>query len=141
MAHLRKQIRDAAATALEAISGITVFTNRTRPIESSDLPAMEVRTPSETVERLDKSPRSDRSLALEVLIYTEGDTAPDQAADWAVDIEAALIGNAALAALITDIDVETVTFESNADAEAAYWSHRITWDVRYVTLESDPETK
>lgn len=136
MTHPRTVIRDAAAAALGAISGLAIYTNRTRPLDT--LPAAEVRTPTETIARADKNGASDRRLELQITIYTAGAGGPEQAEDWADSVRAALYGDSALAALILDMILASTRFMDHEEGEEVYWIQTLIYAIRYTAPESNP---
>lgn len=137
MTHKRTAIRDAGTAAITAISGLTVYENRARPIEADDLPAAEIRTPAERSTRGDKSGTSDRLLEFQVTVYTTGDNGPEQAEDWQAEIRSRLFADSALAALILDMFLAATTFQSSEDGDEVYWISTQTWSMRYTAAETD----
>ena len=138
MTHKRTAIRDAGTAAIGAISGLTVYENRDRPIDSDELPAAEIRTPFERSMRADKGGRSDRSLDFQVTVYTMGENGPEQAENWQAEIRSRLFGDSTLAALIVDMFLASTTFQSSEAGDDVYWISTQTWSIRYMAAENDP---
>lgn len=137
--HRRTAIRNAVEAALEAISGgPEVLVNRSRPIPDTDLPAIELKTPTEAIARFDKNEGIDRRLSVVVTIYAVGDSAFDTVDAWSGDVETALYGSAALAALIIDIELERTDIEDTSEGDGVMATATLTFAVRYSTDESDP---
>lgn len=140
MTHLRKAIRQAFADALGAVSGVTVFVNRARPVRPSQLPAFEVRTPTEQSESADKNGQSDRRLTITVAIMTDLDTGADQTDIFAREIEPIIYQSSAIEALVVDLELASTTLADSDDGEALFWTLVQTWTGRYIAPETDPTT-
>lgn len=137
--HRRTAIRNAIEAALDAISGgPTVLVNRTRPIDDGDLPVIELKTPTDEIVRFDKNGENDRRLSVVVTVYGSGDAAYDKVDAWAGDVETAVYGSAALAALIVDLQLDRTDIEETDQGESVFVTATLAFTVRYATGEDDP---
>lgn len=143
--HLRKQIRDAAVTALtgNATTGAKVLRSRSLAVPEASRPCLLVYTKDEDseVDAMGADPGMLRSL--ELMIVGLGDATRDLALDDLLDriareVEAALMADRTLGGLaksswITDTEV-TLTGEGEVEQGAVL----MTFEVVYRTRQSDP---
>ena len=88
MTHVRKQIRDAFKTRLKAVPGIRKFAGaRARPFREDELPALQVVTPAESIQSLDRETVI-RTIDVDVLVHV---LVHDDDVDDAADLLAAEI--------------------------------------------------
>lgn len=68
--HIRKRVRDAAATALTglATTGSNVFVSRVTPLQAGSLPALRISTPSDLADRqtMGRDPQFENTLTLQI---------------------------------------------------------------------------
>ena len=143
--HVRKQIRDAVVTTVTGLTTTTtnVFASRVYRVEDSKLPALLVYTNEEESEVLSMSrpQKIHRTVAVVVEGIAKATTALDDTLDTiAKEIETAIaadptVGGLAKETVLTDIGVELT-----GDAQQPTGSIRLSFAVRYVTLETDPTT-
>lgn len=136
MSHVRQQIRDAAVAALTA-AAMTTFSGRA--YSTSNLPSVNVTTPSETIE-IGVVGKQDRLLTINTTLMVENVSGVDDAADaQAVTIEKTLLTNAALLALVEQIELTSMESEisGEGDKPILVMSHEFT--ALYRVAESNPE--
>lgn len=143
MAHVRKQIRDALATAVTglATTGANVYTSRVYPISSASLPALLVYTKEETSEYLTLTqPRTiDRTLSAVIEIYVQGNTTYDDTIDSiAAEIETAL-DDVTLSGIAKDLTITSFSSDFSGDPDQPVGTAILSIDVEYVTIEGNPE--
>lgn len=143
MAHVRKQIRDALATAVTglATTGANVYTSRVYPISSASLPALLVYTQDESSKYLTVSqPRTImRTLTAIIEIYVQGNTTYDDTIDSiAAEVETAL-NDVTLSGIAKDLMITGFTAEFSGDPDQPVATARLSIDVEYVTIEQSPE--
>lgn len=145
MAHVRKQIRDAAVTALTGLTttGANVFRNRVFPLETSKLPGLCVFTKSESVDfdtlHIPRSIMRNLDLGVEAYVVATADY--DNTLDIiAVEVEEALAADVTLGGLAKDLQVTAFEADFIGDGEQTVAVGRFTVLVQYRTLENDVET-
>lgn len=143
MSHVRKQIRDALATALTGLTttGSNVFKGRFYPLQEAKLPALLVYTSSESAEvQVMGSPaNSDRILAVVVEGYARSKTTVEDSLDQiALEVEEALAGET-LGGLIRDIEYNGFELDANADPDQTVAVIRMTFSIEYTVVENDVE--
>lgn len=144
MAHVRTQLRNAVIAALKA--GVPEVNNRCDRARGFDrnrakLPAIEVSTPSETVEGVTQGDAVlVRNVELAVSIYaSERADTEDYLDGLAAKCEIAMHGDAAIQALIHDAAPENMSFEV-VPGESRIGRMELTWAVIILTEDGDPET-
>lgn len=143
MAHVRKQIRDALATAVTglATTGANVYTSRVYPISSASLPALLVYTKDESSEYLTVAkPRTIlRTLSAVIDIYVKGNTTYDDTIDSiAAEVETAL-SDVTLSGIAKDLMITGFATEFSGDPDQPVGTATLSIDVEYVTIENSPE--
>lgn len=148
MAHVRKQVRDAARTRLEAIEGLTVPDNVAAHVVDTMLPAALLSTPDETVtapgrDGVDAGPISLREITLVVVLVAEGDISEDDLDVLAVQVEAALSDDLdGIARFVPPVADFTYALERMSDEDGERWyafaEMRFTFEATVVF--GDPET-
>lgn len=143
MSHVRKQVREAAKSAI--IAGVAAVSGRVTGVRgygrnASGLPAIEVSTPGEqnTGETMDG--RLSRNIELVVRIIVAGEEPEDQCDAIAVGIEGALYGSATLMGLVKELTPESMSFEMLGEAEDRVGQMELSWGALVHTFEADPET-
>lgn len=82
MSHVRQQLREAFLARVKQISEVKTFTTaRASPFAETELPAISVTTPRETIEFRDRTDDRMRSVAVDVTAYIVQDEAADDALD------------------------------------------------------------
>lgn len=144
MAHVRQQIREAAATVITGLSsGASVHPSRVYDLEAGDLPALKLYTLSEGVERDSLSyPRGTRrQLQLIVEVAAKSTTNLDDVLDTlCAEVEAAIAADITLGGLAKDAYLETTTVELNDGGSQPHGMASMSWIVEYRVRETDPET-
>lgn len=95
MAHVRAQLRSAFAARLASISEVkSIVHARTVAFEESDLPALQIVTPNESIRPIDGSLlETDRTVDVDVLIHVLGNAGIDDTADAiAAQVETLIMG-------------------------------------------------
>ena len=141
--HLRRQIREAAATRVTGLATTSsrVFQMRVYPLQVAELPGLLVFTNNETAQRLTLGAPSimERSLELVVEGYARATSNLDDTLDGiAKEVEVAIaadygLGGLAKAATLRSTQVELV------DADQPIGMVRLTFDVTYMSRENAPD--
>ena len=143
--HLRRQIREAVATAVTGLTTTStrVFQSRVYPLEAGDLPCLLIRTQSETVSAQEIStPRAlERYLTVELVAVAKGVADVDDTLDQICkEVEIALaMPCAALAGLAKGIDLTNVEIELEGSAEQPVGKATLRYQVLYFTEENAPD--
>lgn len=144
MAHLRKQIREAIATALTGLTttGANVFQSRVYAIDTSTLPCIAVYSNAE-VSDID-SVGTPRGLMRTLSVNVEGRCRATADVDDTLDaickeVEVAL-GTSTLSNLVKDLRLASTTIDLSRDAEQPTGLVTMVWIAEYRTSENDPET-
>lgn len=144
MSHIRTQIRNKVATALDRLTTTNrnVFKGRFYGLQSAKLPALLVYTSSESAEvtTMGTGRNSDRILTLVVEGYAKSNAVVEDTLDKiAVEVEEAL-ANETLDGLIRDIEYNGFELDANADPEQTVAVIRLTFSIEYSVAEDDVET-
>ena len=145
--HIRKQIRDAAETALTGLTttGASVFPSRTRPLDADELPGLRVYCKDEPEIRIAavgaglNRVRLERHVELVVEACSKKVSATDDQADAMIkEVEIAIAGvqtlGGAKRAHLTRIETD---FEGDGEHEIAV--ARMVFDVLYFTVLNAPD--
>ena len=141
--HVRRQIRDAVATALTglATTGTRVFPSRTQVLQDANLPGLRVYTQQEDVliGSIDASRLQERTLTLLVegvakVNDTLDDTLDQIAKEVEVALDAAQGAGGAKYLQLTNTDIEM-----NAEGEQDTGTVRLTYEVLYITATGAPD--
>lgn len=143
MAHARKQIRDAIATALTglATTGGNVFVNRLTRIQTSELPCLLIYGDTESVEYSSMGLSVNQKRIYEIIIQgvaqtvTTIETTLDQIG---LEVENALAGT--LPATIDDFYLSAVKIIMDQDGEKPTGNIQMTYNAEYYVDQTDPET-
>ena len=143
MSHIRTQIRNKVATALDRLTTTqrNVFKGRFYGLQSAKLPALLVYTSSESAEvtTMGTGRNSDRILTLVVEGYAKSNAVVEDTLDKiAVEVEEAL-ANETLDGLIRDIEYNGFELDANADPEQTVAVIRLTFSIEYSVAEDDVE--
>lgn len=142
--HLRKQIREAAATTLTglATTGTRVFQSRARAVQSADLPCLRVYCDDETVELKTMGPVRERKRTLQLVVegLAQANADLDDTADQiAKEVEVALDNNNSLGALAKFIEPREIKTEFSGDAENVVGVIRMVFEVCYYSAKGSPD--
>lgn len=145
MSHIRKQIRDALVTALTGLTttGSRVYRSRVYPLESSKLPGLCIYTKSEEVvnSTLTRPRTQTRQLEAAVEAYLMANTNFDDTLDTvAVEVEEAIYSNAALNALVKQINITGFEADYSGDGEKVVGVGTFSVQIIYSAKENDIET-
>lgn len=145
MSHIRKQIRDALVTAVTGLTttGSRVYRSRVYPLESGKLPGLCVYTKSEEVTNstLTRPRTQTRQLEASVEAYLMANTNFDNTLDTiAVEIEEAIYSNAALNALVKQINITGFEADYSGDGEKVVGVGNFNVQIIYSARENDIET-
>lgn len=139
MAHARKQLRDAAKASLAGVASVSGVRMYERNLDA--LPALEVSTPAEAVERLsdDGALARDISLSVAAILAPSGDV--EDAADALGEaVEAAIHGMAAAAPWAASILSISTEFDPGEPGERRPAVLTTLFQVRVYAEEDDPQT-
>ena len=128
------EIREAAITALAAaLDDIHVGPVRTYARGLSDLPAAEVSTPRALVRRLDGDGSREVTATLQVMLMAAGSAPEGTLSPLAETVEATLLADGPLSALVDDWRDLVVEFDAGDGAESRPAALRMTFDVVIYT--------
>jgi len=141
MPHARKQIRDACEAALAdlATTGANVFSDRAIAKADNQLPSLLVYVDSTRAERGDIG-STDREMSLKVRCRAAGAGAEDSLDQMAAEVEAALLSDVPLKALIKDIQFTGDDTEFAFPADKVLGQIILTFTLLVMTPEGDPTT-
>jgi hypothetical protein len=144
-AHVRKQIREAVATAVTGLTTTStrVFQSRVYPLEAADLPCLLIAMQSETVTATEMScPRAlERNLTIDVTAVAKGVADVDDTLDQICkEVEIALaMPCSALNGLSKSIDLTSVEIELDGGSEQPVGKATLRYQVLYFTEENAPD--
>lgn len=141
--HLRRQIREAAATRVTGLATTSsrVFQMRIYPLQAAELPGLLVFTNNETAQRLTIGAPSimERSLELVVEGYARATSNLDDTLDGiAKEVEVAIAGDYNLGGLAKAATLRATQVEL-VDADQPIGMIRLTFDVTYMAREDTPD--
>jgi hypothetical protein len=143
--HLRRQIREAVATAVTGLTttGARVFQSRVYPVQTSELPCLLIATRGETsAPATVHSPRViDRTVQLEVTAIAKASADLDDVLDGICkEVETALaMPVTGLASLARSIALASSDFELRGEAEKPTGSATLVFEINYFNLENAPD--
>ena len=144
MAHVRKQIRDAVATAVTGLTttGSNVFASRVRPISDSQLPCLLVYTTNEVINleggTLDAP---ERLLSVRISGVIEATESLDDTMDIiAAEVEVALGADITMGGLAVGADLLDTTMDLDGEAEKQVGTINLNYIISYRTPFGDPST-
>ncbi len=143
--HVRAQIRALLVTRLNGANitdaGLNVFSSRVTAYEAGQLPAINITSGSETVERgaMGNPPTLDRTVNMRFdVIAQAGDGTADALDRICAQIETRLLPGSWSSALIFDIEVTGIEEIFDGDGIAKAGQLRLTAAVQYTTKEGAP---
>ena len=144
MSHVRRQIREAAATALTglATTGARVFQSRLRPLRDADLPCLLVNTDDEEIDTLTigSHPTQERQLALKVRAVAKDASDLDDTLDQMLfEIETTLEGTT-LGGIAKGIVLTGIAIEMNDEMDKPVGVATATYQITYYTAAGLPES-
>ena len=146
MAHVRTQIRDRMATTLTsgvALVSSRVYTSRTYPVTSANLPASTVFANSETssLVTIGISKTLQRRLSVSVDVYARATSDLDDDIDAiTVQVEEAIAADFTVNGLAKEALLISTDIEYSGEAEQQIGIAHMTYDVLYHTSIADVET-
>ena len=141
MAHMRKQIREAAAAVLTglATSGARVYQSRVYPLRDTNIPCLLVSTDDEqlTAQGIG-SMQLERSLKLTVRAVAKATANLDDTLDQMLaEVETALNGNT-LGGLSLNTVPESISVQMDDSVERPVGVATLTYAITYFTAGSNP---
>jgi len=144
--HLRRQIREAAATLLTglATTGSNVFDSRVYPVRDGQLPALRIFTQSETVEAntIGAGPArlQERTLTLTVEGCIKATSGFDDTADAICkEVETAIAGDNTLGGKCKWVQLTSTEIELDGETEQPIVIVRLNFQVFYITALNAPD--
>ncbi|WP_430430197.1 hypothetical protein [Oceanicaulis sp.] len=141
MAHVRTQIRDLLATRVTGLEtcGSRVFKNRVKPLQQSDLPAINVSSGDEQIDRMTQNTPRRLGRLMQVHFDLIADADSDGAADTldtiAAEIEAVMLEGSWSSALIFNVTPVSLTESYDGEGRKVVAQSRLTYEVEYHTAE------
>ena len=142
--HLRRQIRERAATTLTGLTttGSNVFQSRVYPMESAGLPGLCIYTTEETVEI--QSMGGTRNVSRDLTLIVEGYATDSANVDDTLDqigkeIEIAMSGDIKLNNLAQDSYLSSVEITLSGDGSTGIGKITHSYTVVYQTAENAPD--
>ena len=146
MSHLRTQIRNAVAAKLLglATTGANAFTMRLYPLPASALPALVIRSGSESIEEtsIGTPPVLARGYSFFVECIVRGESGHEEALDqMALEVEQALAADRTLGGLVKNfypLSIPAPEFDAEGDLPVARLA--LPYLAEYRALEGAPQT-
>ena len=142
--HLRRQIRERAATTLTGLTttGSNVFQSRVYPMESAGLPGLCIYTTEETVEM--QSMGGTRNVSRDLTLIVEGYATDSANVDDTLDqigkeIEIAMSGDITLNDLAQDSYLSSVEITLSGDGSTGIGKITHSYTVVYQNAENAPD--
>ena len=142
--HLRRQIRERAATTLTGLTttGSNVFQSRVYPMESAGLPGLCIYTTEETVEM--QSMGGTRHVSRDLTLIVEGYATDSANVDDTLDqigkeIEIAMSGDIKLNNLAQDSYLSSVEITLSGDGSTGIGKITHSYTVVYQNAENAPD--
>ena len=144
MSHVRRQIREAAATVLTGLTttGERVFQSRMRPLTDSDLPCLLINTDDEVIDTqgFDATPLQERELTLSIRAVAKQTATLDDVLDTILaEVETALAGQT-LGDRAKGLLLEKINIEMNDELEKPVGIASDIYRVTYYTTAGTPGT-
>ena len=143
--HLRRQIRERAATTLTGLTttGSNVFQSRVYPMESAGLPGLCIYTTEETVEM--QSMGGTRHVSRDLTLIVEGYATDSANVDDTLDqigkeIEVAMSGDITLNDLAQDSYLSSVEITLSGDGSTGIGKITHSYLVVYQNAENAPDS-
>ena len=142
--HLRRQIRERAATTLTGLTttGSNVFQSRVYPMESAGLPGLCIYTTDEAIEI--QSMGGTRNVSRDLTLIVEGYATDSANVDDTLDqigkeIEIAMSGDITLNDLAQDSYLSSVEITLSGDGSTGIGKITHSYTVVYQTAENAPD--
>jgi hypothetical protein len=142
--HLRRQIREAAATTVTGLSttGARVYQMRAYPLQDAELPGLLVFTKDETAERMTLPAPSimERRLELVIEAYAKANSDLEDTLDGiAKEVEIAMAANPGLTGTAKSTTLRSSEVEVQDGAENPIGMLRLVYEVLYFARETAPD--
>jgi hypothetical protein len=145
--HVRRQIREAAATLLTGLpsTGARVYQSRVHVLGDADLPCLQLTTNEEQagISSIGSPPLLNRILNLQVRATAKASVNLDDALDEMIkEVETALNASVSantLGGLAKQIDLNSIYIDMNADAEMPIGQATMSFNVLYKTVANAPD--
>ena len=142
--HLRRQIRERAATTLTGLTttGSNVFQSRVYPMESAGLPGLCIYTTDEAIEI--QSMGGTRNVSRDLTLIVEGYATASANVDDTLDqigkeIEVAMSGDITLNDLAQDSYLSSVEITLSGDGSTGIGKITHSYTIVYQTAENAPD--
>lgn len=144
MAHVRRQIREAAATALAglATTGSRVFQSRVYPLRDADLPCLLISTDDEQVEAENAVQGGEltRDLVLTVRGVAKANASLDDTLDGIAEEVEPVLNGASLGGLVKRCTLERIRVEMDDTLEKPAGVITLEYRSTYFTSPASPGT-
>jgi hypothetical protein len=140
--HVRKQIRDAAATVLGNLTTTStrVYPSRVHELQDNELPGLRLYTQNEDIEPMTMGPSLMRNLELVVeACVKKSDTYDDDMDLVCKEVEVALAAAATLSGKCKDVILRRTEIEFDDKGEKPVGVARMTFNVVYMTTRAAPD--
>jgi len=141
MAHMRRQIREAAAALLTGLAstGLRVYQSRVYPLRDSDMPCLLVSTDDESIQAEGIGAQQlERTLRLTVRAVTKATANLDDTLDQMLaEVEVVLNGNR-LGGLSLNTVPESISIAMDDSLEKPAGVATLTYSITYFTAGSNP---
>lgn len=142
--HLRRQIREAAGTALTGLSttGANVFQSRVRPVAENKLPCLLISSEEESSDMASIGyPRlMQRSLTLSVKAVAKATANLDDTLDQICkEVEVALAADPTLGGVAKDLRLAETRIGIDAESDKPVGVADMLWQADYYTTENAPD--
>ena len=144
MAHVRRQIREAAATALAglATTGARVFQSRVYPLRDADLPCLLISTDDESIEsdNVVSGGELTRNLTLTVRGVAKAAADLDDTLDGIAEQVEPVLNGATLGGKVRLCTLEKITVEMDDALEKPVGTISLQYRTTYFTTPANPGT-
>lgn len=144
MAHVRRQIREAAATALAglATTGSRVFQSRVYPLRDADLPCLLISTDDEQIdaENAVMGGELTRELTLTVRGVAKANADLDDTLDGIAEQVEPVLNGASLGGLAKRCTPERISVEMDEGLEKPVGTLTLQYRITYFTTPASPGT-
>ena len=138
--HVRKQIRDAAVTALNGLTttGSRVYPSVVYPMQDNNLPGLRVDTNDEEIQAPDVGKMLDRTLKLTVQACVKETVTYNDTIDTIIkEVEVAIAANQTIGGA-KNVLLTAIKIEPSGEAEKPIMVATMTFDVPYFTMQGTP---
>lgn len=144
MAHVRRQIREAAAAAVTglAATGSCVFQSRIRPLRDADLPCLLISTDDEQIETENAIAGGELTRDMTLTVRGVAKTADnlDDTLDAIAEQVEPVLNGATLGGLVKRCTLERISVEMDSVLEKPVGVITLTYRTTYFTSPASPGT-